>query len=289
MCATCGCGETVHEDDHRHEYDDEDAYAEGGSGGGGHGPGELHAHAHGDELHAHAHGDHGHPHVHARRTVALERDILAKNDALAAENRAFFEARGIAAFNLTSAPGAGKTTLLEALLRRLASGEAPIPVAVVEGDQETERDAERIRAAGAPAIQINTGTGCHLDAEMVRAAVRALDPPRGAILFVENVGNLVCPALFDLGERAKVVLTSVTEGEDKPLKYPHMFRAAEVLVLTKIDLLPHVGFDLDGFLANSRRVNPGLRVFQLSARDGAGLEPFADWLSSQASARGARS
>jgi hydrogenase nickel incorporation protein HypB len=210
--------------------------------------------------------------------VSLEQDVLAQNDRLAARNRALFAARQIAAFNFTSAPGAGKTTLLQALIKQIGGR---FPLAVIEGDQETARDADRIRETGTPVVQINTRTGCHLDAQMVNAAVTALDPPRSALLLIENVGNLVCPALFDLGERAKVVILSVTEGEDKPLKYPHMFRAAAVVVLTKVDLLPHLDFNLDECLANIRRVNPFVRVFQVSSKQGTGLSAFCDFMAAQ--------
>ena len=218
------------------------------------------------------------PHVHAQpagRTVLLEQDILAKNNRLAERNRAWFASRRIAAFNLMSSPGSGKTTLLERTIERLR-GRAG--VSVIEGDQETLRDAERIRGTGARAVQINTGSGCHLDAGMVADALRALDPPRGSLLFIENVGNLVCPALFDLGEGPKVVIASVTEGEDKPLKYPHMFRACDVLVLSKLDLLPHLQFDRERFFEYARTVNPRLRVFQVSALRGDGLEEWCSWL-----------
>jgi hydrogenase nickel incorporation protein HypB len=274
MCATCGCEGAVH-GEHEQVRENE------------HGHGHVRERGHGhvrdyDHVHVHEHGDgHGHAHAHAhagRRTISVELDVLAKNDELAAQNRARFAERGIAVFNFTSAPGAGKTSLLEAVIRRLR---AHVNLAVVEGDQETERDAERIRGAGAAAVQINTRTGCHLDAEMVKRAAAELDPPPGSLLLIENVGNLVCPALFDLGERAKVVVMSVTEGEDKPLKYPHMFRAAEVLVLTKTDLLPHLDFDLAQGLANARRVNPALRLFQLSVKDGSGVAAFCDWMASQ--------
>jgi hydrogenase nickel incorporation protein HypB len=266
MCASCGCGES---ESHIHVHE------------------EPHGHGHTHPGHAQHHGhDHAHPHSHPHdhadaltRTVALEQDILAKNDARAARNRVAFEAARIAAFNLTSSPGAGKTSLLEAVIERL---DGRVPLAVVEGDQETERDADRIRARGARAVQINTRQGCHLDAEMVERAVGALGPARWSLLLIENVGNLVCPALFDLGERAKIVLLSVTEGEDKPLKYPHMFRAARVLVLTKIDLLPHLDLDLEALRRNALRVNPGLRVFEVSARDGSGLPAFVDWLAAEA-------
>jgi hydrogenase nickel incorporation protein HypB len=257
MCATCGCGttETADQHDHRHH----------------------------DHLHAHDH-DHAHHHeptsAHAPRLIRLEQDVLAKNDAIAARNRMAFQRQRIVAFNLTSSPGSGKTTLLEALIRRLGG---QVKLSVLEGDQETERDAERIRSTGAAVVQINTGTGCHLDAEMVERALVRLAPAPRSLLLIENVGNLVCPALFDLGEKAKIVVMSVTEGEDKPLKYPHMFRAADILVLTKIDLLPHLDFDVEQCLANARRINPGLRVFRLSARDGVGMQAFTDWIAAQTS------
>jgi hydrogenase nickel incorporation protein HypB len=214
----------------------------------------------------------------AARIVDLEHQVLAKNDRIAARTRMALRQRRVLALNILSGPGAGKTTLLERTIEALA----PVgPVSVLEGDQETTRDTERVRAAGARATQINTGTGCHLDAAMVEAGLAELEPPDRSILFIENVGNLVCPALFDLGERAKVVLLSVTEGEDKPLKYPHIFRAARVLVLTKMDLSPHLDFDVELCLAHARQVNPRLRVFQLSARTGAGLGRWCDWIQSE--------
>jgi hydrogenase nickel incorporation protein HypB len=211
--------------------------------------------------------------------IQLERDVLARNDLTAMRNRGWLEAREVAALNVMSSPGAGKTTLLEATLRRLGGR---LRVAVIEGDQATPRDAERVRAAGATALQINTGTGCHLDAEMVARALRQLDPPRQSLLVIENIGNLVCPALFDLGERLKIVIGSVTEGEDKPIKYPSMFRAADVLVLNKIDLLPYVSFDRERFHAYARKVNPDLEVFETSATRGDGLDAWCDFLSRQA-------
>jgi len=207
--------------------------------------------------------------------VRLERDVLAKNDRLAARNRAFFDARQIAAFNFTSAPGAGKTTLLQSVIKQIGGR---FPLAVIEGDQETDRDAERIRSTGAPVVQINTRTGCHLDAQMVNAAVTALDPPRGALLLIENVGNLVCPALFDLGERAKAVILSVTEGEDKPLKYPATFHHADLMVLNKIDLLPYVPFSMELARENARRVQPDIEILEISCTTGAGLEQWNDWI-----------
>jgi hydrogenase nickel incorporation protein HypB len=245
MCGICGCAEHV--------------------------PDEREHHAH---EHAHEHGQHEHAHG---SLVAVERSLLDKNERFARANRRAFDARGIVAMNLMSSPGAGKTTLLERTIARLRD----VPVHVIEGDQATERDAERIRAAGAKAVQINTGAGCHLDAHQVAHAVEALALPPGALVLIENVGNLVCPALFALGEHEKIVVFSVTEGEDKPLKYPHMFRAADVLVLNKIDLLPHVDFDVERSLEYARRLRPDVRVFQLSATRGDGMDAWCDWLRSR--------
>jgi hydrogenase nickel incorporation protein HypB len=245
MCATCGCSEATHE--HEHE----------------------HAHAH---PHAHA------PHANVRLpalTVRLEQKLLDKNRRRAAANRQFFDERDILALDLVSSPGAGKTTLLERTIRDLGRG---LAIYVIEGDQATDNDAARIRAAGARALQINTGTGCHLDAEMVARALGELDPPRGALCLIENVGNLVCPALFPLGEHKKVVTVSVTEGDDKPIKYPHMFRAAALMILNKIDLLPYVQFDEARCVAHALAVNPALRVLRLSATRGDGLDGWYQWL-----------
>ncbi|BDU73224.1 hydrogenase nickel incorporation protein HypB [Mesoterricola silvestris] len=240
MCTTCGCG------------------GDGVSIGG--------------KAHSH---DHPHPAPGTRRRVVLERDLLAKNNLLAADNRAWFAQRGILALNLVSSPGSGKTTLLVETIRRLAG---TVPIAVIEGDQQTSHDADRIRAAGAPAIQINTGKGCHLDAHMVGHAAAELDPPQGALLLVENVGNLVCPAAFDLGEAHKVVILSVTEGEDKPFKYPDMFIRSDVMVVNKIDLLPYLAFDVEQCVANALKVNPALKVIRVSATSGEGLEEWTRWI-----------
>lgn len=224
------------------------------------------------------------PSVRAEPThVALEAAILGENDRLAAGLRADFAARGILALNLVSSPGAGKTTLLERTVRAL-HGEWP--TAVIEGDQATEFDAARIRAAGCDAVQVNTGTGCHLDASMIGRALAALQPPDGTLLLIENVGNLVCPALFDLGEQAKVVVLSVTEGDDKPLKYPHMFRAARLMLVNKIDLAPHVDFDLKRCLAFAREVNPTIEHLSVSARTGEGIPAWYDWLRARRPAAG---
>jgi hydrogenase nickel incorporation protein HypB len=257
-----------------------------------------HAHHHrhadgtGHMLDHHLH--HAHDHNHASRTVLqeesrkesgdvgskrsvveLEARLLAKNDAIAARNRAWFAGREILALNFVSSPGSGKTTLLERTIRDLKS---KLNLFVVEGDQATANDGERIRAAGAPVVQVNTGTGCHLDADMVAHGVRELRPGTGSIVMIENVGNLVCPAMFDLGEAAKVAILSVTEGDDKPLKYPHMFRAAKVMILNKVDLLPYVEFDVERADSHARQVNPGIITLHLSARTGNGLGAWYGWL-----------
>jgi hydrogenase nickel incorporation protein HypB len=231
----------------------------------------------GDGHAAHAH-HHGHGPGHEGTRVRVERAVLDRNDRLAEYTRGWLAGRGVLALNLVSSPGSGKTTLLERTVREFGPGS---PLYVIEGDQETDCDARRIRAAGGRAVQVNTGVGCHLDAAMVRRALDELNPPPGAVLFIENVGNLVCPALFDLGERAKVVVCSVPEGDDKPLKYPHMFRAGGALLLNKTDLLPHVPFDVGRFLDNVRQVNPGLKVFPVSALRGDGLADWYAWLEEQ--------
>ena len=226
------------------------------------------------------HRHHGHDDGHAvatapSRLVQIERDVLASNDAYAAANRRRFEEQGIFALNLVSSPGSGKTSLL---CRTIELLKTRLPLAVIEGDQQTSRDAERIRATGVPALQINTGKGCHLDAHMVGHALQTLSPVDDSLLLIENVGNLVCPAAFDLGEAHKVVILSVTEGEDKPLKYPHMFAAASLMLLNKIDLLPYLSFDVEQAIAHAWQVNPGLRVIQLSATSGEGFDEWLAWL-----------
>jgi hydrogenase nickel incorporation protein HypB len=227
----------------------------------------------------HAHAEVRGPGGARARELRIEEGILEKNDRIARQNRAWLTERGIVALNVMSSPGAGKTTLLEATIRVLG---ARMALSVIEGDQETEEDAERIRATATPVVQINTGAGCHLDADMVTRALATLNPLPGSLLFVENVGNLVCPALFDLGEQVRVLVTSVTEGEDKPLKYPRMFRAADVVVLNKIDVLEHVGFDELRWLDNLRRVAPRPRVLRVSARRGDGIASFCDWVAQTA-------
>ncbi|MFZ5523271.1 MAG: hydrogenase nickel incorporation protein HypB [Pseudomonadota bacterium] len=211
------------------------------------------------------------------RMVKIERDILARNNDYADQNRRYFSAHGIFALNLVSSPGSGKTTLL---VKTIAALNGTQPLAVIEGDQQTDNDAARIRAAGAPALQINTGKGCHLDAHMVGQAMQRLGLEDDSLLLIENVGNLVCPAGFDLGEAHKVVIFSVTEGEDKPLKYPDMFRVADLMLLSKCDLLPHLDFDADLAEQNARRVNPDIRVIRVSATTGEGLEEWLEWISS---------
>jgi hydrogenase nickel incorporation protein HypB len=209
------------------------------------------------------------------RTVELQQKVLAKNDELADRNRGWLRDRGILAVNLMSSPGAGKTTLLERTTKDLGG---TVAISVIEGDQETAIDAKRIQAAGSPVVQINTGAGCHLDAAMVAEGLRGLDPPSGSVVVIENVGNLVCPALFDLGEAAKVVLASVTEGADKPMKYPHMFRQADLVLLGKTDLLPYLEFDVRQYMTDLRRIAPGALLLQVSAMTGDGTPAWYDWL-----------
>jgi hydrogenase nickel incorporation protein HypB len=240
MCTTCGCNP------------------------------EEHYHDHGDDLH-----QHDHDHAAGGRKIAVETDILALNNRLAAGNRTMFAASKVFVLNLVSSPGSGKTTILEKTLRDLAGTTRS---AVVEGDQQTDNDAVRIAATGVPVKQINTGAACHLDAHMVGHAVAEFDLDKLDLLFIENVGNLVCPSSFDLGENHKVVVLSVTEGEDKPLKYPHMFHAADIMLLNKTDLLPHLDFDVAKCREMARRVNPGIVIFEVSARTGEGMDGWYGWL-----------
>lgn len=220
--------------------------------------------------------DHHHDHDHNHETtVRLEADILGANDRFAAFNRGYFAGKEIKAFNLVSSPGSGKTTLLEATVKALREH---IGIYVIEGDQETENDADRIKALGITAVQINTKNGCHLDAHMVGHAVEHLKPAPGSLMFIENVGNLVCPAMFDLGETARIVVVSVTEGDDKPLKYPYMFEGSQVCVINKIDLLPYVDSEIERLKANVRRINPSMKFFETSATKGTGMKPWLDWL-----------
>jgi len=274
MCETCGCSEgaavtMTHLQEERSPIMIDGLQAHSHP----HNPTDSHEHSH----HHHEHHNHTHDHIHDEqgRVIPLGTHLLAKNDQLAAENRTWFAEQRICVLNLVSSPGSGKTTLLEKTLSDL-KGE--LPIAVVEGDQATLHDAERIRATGCEVIQINTGTGCHLEADMLRRGVDQLHLQESNLLFVENVGNLVCPALFDLGEWAKVVILSVTEGEDKPLKYPHMFRAAQLMLLNKVDLLPYLQFNLDRCLKAALEINPTLKILQVSATTGEGMEEWYDWI-----------
>ena len=279
MCGTCGCSDPANAVTMTNVATGETVQLRGGDHGhtGHHHDGHHHHdHDHDHDHHHHHEGD-DRPHVHGPggEVVLLEAAILAKNDTLAAQNRGWFEGRGVAAYNLVSSPGAGKTTLLERTIREM-NGERPI--CVIEGDQMTANDAERIRDAGARAIQINTGAGCHLEADMVGKAARTLDPEPGSLMLIENVGNLVCPAMFDLGERMKVATVSTTEGEDKPLKYPHVFCAAELVLINKIDLAPYVEFDEEKCRAAISEVNPSARIIALSAKTGDGFKEWLDFL-----------
>jgi hydrogenase nickel incorporation protein HypB len=253
MCRTCGCDALDHTTDHEHE-------------------------------HAHPH-DHHHDEGRAR-VLRLEHDVLARNDRLAMDTRRWLVARGIAAVNVMASPGAGKTTVLERTIRELRGQR---DVRVVEGDQATELDAARIRALGAPVVQINTGSGCHLDATMVARALETLSPPVDGLVLIENVGNLVCPALFDLGEALRVVIASVAEGDDKPIKYPHMFRAADAVLLNKMDLQPYVAFDVDRFRAHVQAVNPRCVILPVSATRDDGLAAWFGWLRAHAGTVGTSS
>ncbi len=264
MCSTCGCSQPS------------DAVTIVKVGEEQHQPAHQHNHSH--HAHAHHHDPHvgnGHHHHHAPTTIELEQDILQKNNLLAQRNRGYFEAKAILALNLVSSPGSGKTSLLERTIQDLKD---EIPISVIEGDQQTMNDANRIAATGAQVVQINTGKGCHLDSEMVHQAVRKLKPADESLLMIENVGNLVCPALFDLGEGGRVVIISVTEGDDKPIKYPDMFYGSKLCIINKIDLLPYVQFDVEKAKAYAQQVNPNLKFMEVSATTGAGLDQWYEWL-----------
>jgi hydrogenase nickel incorporation protein HypB len=274
MCDTCGCNDTnngftilkLQDDEHHH----------------GHNHVHDHDHQH-DHAPSHPHHHHEHEHVHQDqnkqgRIIEVEKDALRKNNLMAERNRGYFEARNITAINLVSSPGSGKTAILE---KTILSDNLKTRIQVIEGDQQTANDAERIHATGVPVIQINTGNGCHLDALMVHSAYRELNPPENAVLMIENVGNLVCPAMFDLGENYRVVIVSVTEGEDKPLKYPYMFQTANVCIINKTDLLPYLDFDLEKLKANALKINHHLEFFEVSAKTGDGFDRWLDWLVSK--------
>jgi len=253
MCITCGCSTNEnHHDDHEHNHDH-------------------------DGMHTHNGKDfHSHGTKSGRRTiVAIEGDILGKNNRLAGFNRALFKEKGIFVLNLVSSPGSGKTTLLERTLREMSG---KLRFAVIEGDQQTDNDARRIAATGVPVRQINTGAGCHLDADMIMHGTDGFDLDNLDVLLIENVGNLVCPAAFDLGEGHKIAVLSVTEGEDKPLKYPLMFQNSTVMLLNKTDLLPHLDFDVEKCKDYARRINPGIIILEVSAKSGEGMDAWYQWL-----------
>jgi len=254
MCIDCGCAppDPKHQDhDHHHSHD------------------------HGDGKHHHHGQDQAQGTGELAKKVVIETDILAKNNRLAEGNRALFRSKGLFVLNLVSSPGSGKTTILERTLKDLAG---TCRSAVIEGDQQTDNDAVRIAATGVPVKQINTGAGCHLDAHMVLHAAQGFTLDDLDLLLIENVGNLVCPASFDLGEHHKVVVLSVTEGEDKPLKYPQMFHAADIMLLNKVDLLPYLDFDLESCKEMARRVSPGIIIFEVSSRTGEGMDAWYAWL-----------
>ncbi len=261
MCDTCGCSQPDNAVTIRKPGDTSQ-----------HNDGNHHHHSHSHDHH------HGHTHSHDSKKIDIELDVLQKNNLLAERNRGYFEAKGVLALNLVSSPGSGKTSLLE---RTIAELKEVLDFAVIEGDQQTMRDAERIEKTGAPVVQVNTGTGCHLDADMVHRAIHSLNLKEQSVLLIENVGNLVCPALFDLGEAMKVVVISVTEGDDKPQKYPTMFDAAQICIINKIDLLPHVDFDVEQCKTYALEVNHHLKFFEVSARTGQGLEEWKTWLQAQ--------
>lgn len=268
MCATCGCDSggktTFHllDKDQQPGHDHKHVYAAG----------HNHPHTHnGDHVHSH---DHQHP----KTIIEVEQDVLLQNNLLAQRNRGYFEAKNILALNLVSSPGSGKTSLLERTLNDL---KGQLDFTVIEGDQQTTNDADRIQATGTKVTQINTGKGCHLDAHMILHAVQGLKPKDNSILFIENVGNLVCPAMFDLGEKERVVIISVTEGDDKPLKYPDMFHSSTLCIVNKTDLLPYVPFDIEKVKSNAKKINPHLAIIEVSCTTGEGLPLWYSWLKSK--------
>lgn len=253
MCGTCGCGQPDPVKIRK--------------------PGEQYKYSHTHHQHD---GDHDHDHNHRHeREISLELDIMHKNDLLAERNRGYFEAKKIFAVNMVSSPGSGKTSILERTIKESINQTI---IYIIEGDQQTMLDADRIEKAGAPVVQVNTGNGCHLDAEMINQAVKKLEVPDGSMLMIENVGNLVCPALFDLGESKRVVIISVTEGEDKPLKYPNMFQSSQLCLINKSDLLPYVDFDIKKFREYALRVNHHIEFITVSAKTGKGFEEWIEWL-----------
>lgn len=281
MCGTCGCGsdnngpkilkpgefEQVH-DGHRHEH----THSHGEHDHHNHNDGDSHSHNH---IHHHHNDDHIQKNNHKHKVLAIEQDILQNNQVLAARNRGYFEAKNIFALNLVSSPGSGKTSILERTFNDLKD---KMSFYVIEGDQQTMNDANRIDALNIPVIQINTGKGCHLESDMVYEAVKKLEIKSNAILMIENVGNLVCPSMFDLGESKRVVIISTTEGEDKPIKYPDMFHTSDICIINKIDLLPYVNIDIQKLKNFALQVNPKLQFFEVSAITGEGMEGWYQWL-----------
>jgi hydrogenase nickel incorporation protein HypB len=281
MCDTCGCGEpdavTIRKAGAGEPENKGYTHAHPHS----HGDGHSHAHDHFHEgAHTHDAGGHDHDHAHGEggRIISIEKDILSENNRMAERNRGYFEAKGVTCFNLVSSPGSGKTTLLEATVGALKDKHT---IFIIEGDQQGMLDADRLAALGVPVVQINTGSGCHLDAEMVHRALNSFDFPAGSLLFIENVGNLVCPALFDLGESARVLIMSVTEGDDKPVKYPTMFRSSQLCLINKTDLLPYVDFDVEVAERHAGRLNPDLSFLRVSATTGDGLDQWFGWVTRQ--------
>ena len=286
MCEECGCGlpgeKPVGVNAHHHDHDHEHEHGPGHHHGHDHPHPHTHAHTH---AHSHEEPDHAHAHAaddEARRTIEVRRAILDKNDRLAERNRGFFRARGLLVLNFLSSPGSGKTTFIRESIRKLGPD---FKAGVIVGDLATDNDAQRLRESGAPVVQITTGTVCHLEAEMVGRGVQRLDVASLNLLIIENVGNLVCPASYDLGEDLRIVLLSVTEGEDKPLKYPPMFQSAHVVVISKMDLAQACGYDRDTALANIRRVAPNARIFETSAKTAQGLDAWREYLLQQQQAR----
>jgi hydrogenase nickel incorporation protein HypB len=288
MCDTCGCGNdefTIH---HPSEHHHEHTHGDEKHNHPHHHDHPEHNHNHDDNHdhnndHNHDHHDHPHPHHHEhehshKKVIDLNVDILSQNNLLAQRNRGFFEGRDVLCLNLVSSPGSGKTTILEKTIKALLPTRQ---IFVIEGDQQTSNDALRIESAGAPAIQINTGTGCHLDANMIQSALKKLEVASGSVLFIENVGNLVCPAMFDLGEQKRVVVISVTEGDDKPIKYPYMFQSSDLCLINKTDLLPYVDFDMEKASGYALQLNPKLEIIAISAKTGEGMQEWLDWIGRQ--------
>lgn len=279
MCSTCGCSSNENgitltkmgENHHIHHHPDGHTHSHEH-----HHSEDAHTHEHHHE-HDHHHHEHHH-HSHDVNIVELEKDILHQNQLGAERNRGFFEALNIFAMNLVSSPGSGKTSLLE---KTIADLKNEVEFSVIEGDQQTTNDAERIHALNVPVLQINTGKGCHLDSEMIAKSLKELKPKQNSILMIENVGNLVCPAMFDLGENQRVVIISTTEGEDKPLKYPDMFFTSNICIINKIDLLPYLKFDIEKLKENAKKVNPNIQFFEISATSGEGMEAWYEFLKSK--------